>query len=499
MPFDSAEVRRLHPTSFLFLILRELRQWLLPLAGAVLFTGVSSWLMVGAAMAIGMGAVGALFRYATYRYRFAGEELVVRRGVVFRSERHIPYGRIQNVNLIRNPLHRALDVAEVHLETAGGARPEAILRVLGMTAVDELRARVFRGREAGAGEGAAAGADAGGRVLVDLPGREVALFGLISNKGMVVVAAAFGAVWQFGLEDRIESVIAYAREHASDLRFPMLGPATAFVLGVLGLVAALVALRVLSALWGLVKFWRFRLTRRGEDLRAEYGLLTRVTATVPRGRIQLLNTRRHWLHCVLGRVAVAAETAGSVPGEERGSAVAAHVWLAPVLRDEQLPGLLAELLPEAALEPPEWRPLSPRAGRRLARRGIVLAALATAAAIPVARFGAIAVAAAGASVALLHARWFPRYAAFALTSEAVLWKSGWWVRRASIVRYSKIQAVTLGESPFDRRSRMARIAVDTAGAGKAGHRVHIPYLDREVADALFARLAAEAGRREFRW
>ncbi len=46
---------------------------------------------------------------------------------------------------------------------------------------------------------------------------------------------------------------------------------------------------------------------------------------------------------------------------------------------------------------------------------------------------------------------------------------------------------------------MASVAVDTAGAADASHRVAIPYLARPTADELYHRLAGEAARTAFRW
>jgi membrane protein YdbS with pleckstrin-like domain len=64
---------------------------------------------------------------------------------------------------------------------------------------------------------------------------------------------------------------------------------------------------------------------------------------------------------------------------------------------------------------------------------------------------------------------------------------------------NKIQAVTMYESPFNRRAAMSGVRVDTAGAGELSHRVDIPYLDQEVASGLAERLAASAANTAFRW
>jgi hypothetical protein len=46
---------------------------------------------------------------------------------------------------------------------------------------------------------------------------------------------------------------------------------------------------------------------------------------------------------------------------------------------------------------------------------------------------------------------------------------------------------------------MARVRVDTAGAGDFSHRVDIPYLDQEIARGLALKLSAAAASTSFRW
>jgi membrane protein YdbS with pleckstrin-like domain len=58
--------------------------------------------------------------------------------------------------------------------------------------------------------------------------------------------------------------------------------------------------------------------------------------------------------------------------------------------------------------------------------------------------------------------------------------------------------VTLSESPFDRRHRMARVNVDTAGA-EEGQPAGVPYLTRATAEALHGRLVKQAAQTSFRW
>ena len=105
-------------------------------------TGARIW----ATIALVFVAVMAILPYLIFRYTLADAEIVIRDGIFTRTERHIPYSRIQNIDLVQNPLHRAFDVALVRVETASGGKPEAVLRVLSLEAIEQMRARVFAGR-----------------------------------------------------------------------------------------------------------------------------------------------------------------------------------------------------------------------------------------------------------------------------------------------------------------------------------------------------------------
>ena len=103
------------------------------------------------------------------------------------------------------------------------------------------------------------------------------------------------------------------------------------------------------------------------------------------------------------------------------------------------------------------------------------------------------------TTAWLASRQWVRRAGYELTNRAILFRSGWIGRQISAVRFVNMQAVSMTQSPFDHRKRMASVAVDTAGAGSMGHRIHIPCLDVEVAEGILRRLYNETRATEFRW
>ena len=150
----------------------------------------------------------AIGRALTFRYRYDEHELVIRTGLLFRNERHVPYARIQNVDGVQTVFHRLLKVVDVKVQTAGGNEPEATMSVLPVAAFEEMRQRVFEGRRQAALEPSAEAAEAGdvpapppSTLLLALSPRELLTYGFVEGRGMVVIAAVFGLVWEFGMAD----------------------------------------------------------------------------------------------------------------------------------------------------------------------------------------------------------------------------------------------------------------------------------------------------------
>ena len=156
--------------------------------------------------------IASILRYVSFRLRYDDHELVIRSGLIFRNERHIPFPRIQNVDASQNVFHRLFGVVEVRVETGGGKEEEARLSVLpflhGRTPEQHGQApgtqnlstrhpwhlatkaplRTPTHRTHGTHP-----------VLVHLPLKELLLFGFLENKGMVLIGAAMGIGWESGI------------------------------------------------------------------------------------------------------------------------------------------------------------------------------------------------------------------------------------------------------------------------------------------------------------
>lgn len=530
---------RLHPSSILFALAGSLKAFALPALLVLVTSGRSSpepeigppgrgpaawmnrwmpgdfeianwqfWLLLFLIPA----TIAAIVRYLSFRLRYEGTELVIRSGIFFRNERHVPYARIQNLDAVRNVVHRLLGVTEVRVETGGGQAPEATISVLHETVFEEMRRRIFEGRAAIAGTGAPAVDEAArdepaleSRTLLYLPLRELFLHGVLENRGMLLVAAGYGLLWEAGLFRAVWDRVANGwygpglvrdtfRRVAVGEPLPW-GQIAVLLVGIVGL---LVLVRVLSMIWSGLRLYEFRLSRVGEDLRTEYGLLTRVTATIPLRRVQTVTMRQTPLQRLLHRQSVKVETAGGEGAPEDGPK-RPREWLAPIIRTSAVPALVREVLPGFAIDALDWQPLHARAFRRAVKPALLLAA---AIALPnVFIFGwrafpVVPVAFAWMALAtwqhVRHMRW-------ASTEDAVVFRSGWLWQNLTIAPVVKIQTVECTESPFDRRTMMARVRVDTAGGRELAHSVAIPYLARDTARALYEHLSTKAAHTTFRW
>jgi membrane protein YdbS with pleckstrin-like domain len=162
---------------YLFLVFPWILLGLIPDLGAVyvvVFILASLiWLVPTAAL------IPAYVRSISYELR--EEELVVRKGIITRTTKVVPYRMITNTELKRGPLDRALGIGGIAVQTAGYSQtggPEAKLAALeGYEAADNeiLEAvRRYKAERLGVGEAKAAGPEAApsetvlGEILAEL-------------------------------------------------------------------------------------------------------------------------------------------------------------------------------------------------------------------------------------------------------------------------------------------------------------------------------------------
>jgi putative membrane protein len=502
---DTAEAsflheRRLHPWSWLFVLLQQLKQFVLPLVALVVFggrgdDGYGYWAQMGPIVAIAVLVFISILQYFTYRYRVGKDGLSVREGWLHRSLREIPFARIHNVVVHQSLLHRVFGVAEVRLESAGGQKPEAQMRVLSLD--DALALENLVKHRGQAGEHSVDEAAADSDTLLTLSTGEVIRLGLISNRGMIVVAAGIGAAWQIlpdkMVGDFIEDFSQRAFGYADHLQWGWAASAAA-VLSLLLL--AVLAVRALSVVLALLQFHGFRLREDPRRLMVERGLLARLRTSVARRRIQSWTLQEGLLHRLLGRRTVRIDTA--VAEAPSGGEQRALKEVAPVATPETCDQLIAHLLPHAQWPRQHWHPLPANAWWRLFLPVAVWVVLLTV--VLSLRFGP------WASALLL---WLPcaaygarqqaRRAGYDIDERLVAVRGGWWSRYWRFAEIDKLQALRLTRSPLDRRLGTASLWLDTAGATGMAPPLRLRFVPEAEAQALYERLGRALAHRRLHW
>ena len=492
------KLHRLHPSSLLFAFLGHAKGLLLPAIVVLLFASGERWQLY-LALFIVPAMIFDVYRYISLRYRLDAEELVVTEGMFFKNERHIPFQRIQNIDLVEGVLARLLKVAEVRVETASGSEPEAVFKVLSRQDVERLRASLVASRDAGDASPPEVElppvdeeASMAGHRLVALTPGDIMRLGFDPGRGMAIVAVAWGLLWEFDVFDRFD---AYDRMRSvyEDLpsTFAVAVGVTATVLGF----AALVML--LSLVWAVQRFHGYELRREEDQFRIRCGLFTRLAASIPRSRVQRVKVKQSPFLRAMGRATIQVRTAGGGGATEQ--AALSRQWFVPIARFEEVPALLGEIDRDFDFDAIAWRPLAPKAGHRMRKRALLGALIATVVVGLLIRPWGFASAILWIPLSLWGAAREARFTRWARTPFGMAHRGGAFYRTWELVRASRVQVVAARESPFDRRYAMATLVLDTAGNGPGEESFEVEFLERDRVEGLRGELATSAERAGFQW
>ncbi|HEX5881149.1 MAG TPA: PH domain-containing protein [Actinomycetota bacterium] len=490
--------RRLHVLSPVFFAIGHAwRLW--PLA-VILAARRQFWLLAAGALVL---LAWSTVEWLRRTYSLEGGALRLEEGVLARKLRAVPFDRIQQVDLVRKPLHRLLGVATLRVETAGGgSAAEVDLDVVTLPEAQSLRTSLLRakaqsaparsglgtapaGQAAGgaaeadvAGGWVAAGPGAGGaevigaevtgvpaeRVLLRLPLGEVMLAGITGSRAaaalVVLGPLSQAADWFPGLDEWV-----FQRFDPEAVT-----PTTPAAFLAVAVLAAVVWLG-LAAASSIVTDYGFTLARVGNDLVVRRGLLERREAHLPLARLQVVRIEESLLRRALGLASIRIQSAGRTGTADQSAGRLAI----PILQRMQVNRVLNELVAGAAPVPRLLAP-PPAARRRSVTRSVVGAGVLVAAvALPVwvltsagvlevpPAFALAALPVLGVAVAVGLAAY--RSLGHA-TGEGFLYaRAGVAIRVLTVVPVAKAQSGSVRSSPFQRRAGLATLHVDIAGGG----------------------------------
>jgi putative membrane protein len=432
-----------------------------------------------------------------HTFRITGDEVEVRSGILFRTNRKGRLDRIQGVDVTRQVLPRIFGAARLEIKVAG-QDANVNLAYLSSRNADALR-RVILRRASGLREQTATAATTG---RPDAVGAGAGSAGAAAGAGAAAAGVGAGAVLnqryqEFTgpeLDPSLAPPTSVVQMHPGRLvGSTVLSTSTLWFLVILGVAVGMaigfdvygVLIGLVPALFGLgsvlvrrvTKSLRYSIAGTADGVRVGYGLLSLSNETLPPGRIHSVQVNQEllWRPFDWWEVRVNLASRSRERGQEgrRGTMILPVGNRAEVLKvlELTLPELLAaegmEPLVRAALErgrPDDGYTISPPRARIL--------------------------------------RWFSRRRnGFALRPDAVLLRRGGIWRDFVIVPTARMQSVAVRQGPLLRRLRLAAIHVHTV-AGPITARLGA--LDQDDAAAFFrdaaaADVAAAAADRSHRW
>ncbi|WP_226482918.1 PH domain-containing protein [Natrinema amylolyticum] len=522
-------MNRLHPLSAVSLaIQRGITGLSMPFFAVMILSSVFDfvdvgWTFVLAPIGLVVGVGYGIAYYYRFSYEVTSDTFDVTSGVLSRRSREIPYGRIQNVDVARGVLQRALGLAVVSIETAGGGETEATLRFVSEDEANRLQRdirrrtaevkRRRREREATGGESeatqSAADADiddptagtadgspaptadsprAGSATADSQPNSEPGsspsadrtpaepapersrrqqLFALEPRELLLYSLSSFrpaaGAGLLFLFFIASDAIVEYLLAVAQ----PLGGPAdlesgsvgSYGILTLVSLVNGIVVTYVLNVGYTFVAYYDFRLGRADEDFVYERGLFQRYSGSIPADKIQAVTITDNPIQRLLGYAGLWVETAGYGPDSSGGSQSAVPLAAASRIRQ------FAENLTGA--DPSRFRSPPTLARRRYLVRYALIAAVIVAAAFGLAQVSSLerwylAAVAFAAVPPAAHLRY--AHLGYVVGEDHLVIRTGFWKRRTTVIPYYRIQTVSTRRSIFQRRLGLASLTVDTASS-----------------------------------
>lgn len=379
-----------------------------------------------------------------YDYRITADTFDINSGVFSRREREIPFERIQNVDIAQNVVQRAIGIAEVRLETAGGGESEARLRYVSRpeaTRLQELISERKRGDITDRDPGATHD------VLFELDRHELAILGVTSANFRLFFLLVIGL-------SLVGSPVAAQQLEPRVSLLLLLGPVVA--------IGILVLLWIISGIQAVLRYYGFKLTRHEGELRYQRGLLQQYNGTIPLSKVQTLMIRENFIARAGGYANLVIETAGYAPGQGSDSVESA----VPIAKRERVFELAntIEGVGEISFEKPPKRAMRRYLGRYTIVVGVFTALLGGVHVVT----GDLADWYLGAVfLALVPVAAYLKYRnlGYYYDDNHVVTQYGFWTRRTTIVPYYRLQTVSDSQTIFQYRHGLGTLVVDTASSG----------------------------------
>ena len=279
----------------------------------------------------------AVLRYVFFRFQVGDESILIRDGVIKKTQLDIKFDRIQAMNSEQTLLFRFFGLTTVGLtlqahrnrKVRSPASSLSLQTVLRKNWASSAKCATRPGHAWRSGTVTAPPL----RTLLRLGNGDIVRTGLSSTRSLIFLA--FLAPLLNNVDERIEENIDQNELASMAIQAGELSVARGASLVVLIILAVVAFLTLVSIAGAFLRYHKFELKTDGEQLRSTGGLLTRHEHAMQIGKIQSLHLTQNIAHRLFGRFRLHAKQAAS------GKMSAAKSFHIPLVKPDQLPGLTA--------------------------------------------------------------------------------------------------------------------------------------------------------------
>lgn len=432
-------------------------------------------IIIGLVAFVAITVVGAVIRYWFFRYRIDDDSILIREGVLKKTQLDIKFDRIQAINTQQNIIYRQFDLVTVQFDTAGSAKQEGHLPAIKTSLADSLKERIRSERPIRALEDETEG-PVESRSLLSLGNMDMVRIGLSSNRALIFLVL-LGPIFD-NIENRLGE---YFDEFTVLEAASGVGISVVNGVGFAATIALLVLLVLASAsiVGAFLRYHRFELRAENDVLRSTGGLLTRHEHTVNFAKIQSLRAMQNPVLKLFGRFRLRAKQASSgKPG--RGKQ-----FIIPICKPDRLVELGYEVFGDefSGIDlRPQADTFKPIAKNYIRSRFLFFGLLPSLLAACLFYFPL-------GKASLFFLAWIPvsaigawnyyRKYGFAIGENGMVLRKGFVGWQTTAFLYRKVQRISVTQTLFQERKGLANIRFFLASGS-----LRIPYVDFQMAKDL---------------
>lgn len=332
--------KRLHPVAVLKILIKNLTVFVQSIIGfsiIILASPISKeWIIAIGALIIVLYVVFTVLSWLRFSYYVDESELKIEQGIFARQSTHIPFERIQSVQISSDLIHRMFGLVKLEVQTAGGTgKAEASLAAITKTEAKNLETRlqVTKQNNIESEE-----AEPEPTIKRELSIKHLLITASTSNGLGVVFIGLVAVLSQVDRVIQDEDVYSQIGEYVVNLF------GKGIFIWVIGLFFLFLVAWIASILGSIITTGGFNLTRYSDRIQVSRGLLNKRKINIPLKRIQAVKIVEGIFRQPLGFVSIHIISAGN------NDEAIGDILLFPLLPKKEVFAFIEAFLPEFKLD-----------------------------------------------------------------------------------------------------------------------------------------------------